>query len=138
MQVLFKKIETFVYSNVKVLTVIWALVILSLCAIPGQYIPSTTWFELVSFDKWVHASIFFILTTFCIVFIFKTNKSLLYIFIAALLCILYGASIEVMQAKLFSHRSADVYDFIANSFGCLVALAFYKKINKRVQLLRVT
>lgn len=135
---LLKKIESLIYLNVKNLTIVWALVILSLCAIPGQYIPSTTWFELVSFDKWVHASIFFILTALCIVFIFKTNKKLLYIFIATLLCILYGGSIEVMQAKLFSHRSADVYDFIANSFGCLVALGLYKKIHKRVQFLRLS
>jgi hypothetical protein len=133
---LLKKIESLIYLNVKILTILWALIILSLCAIPGQYIPSTSWFELVSFDKWVHASIFFILTSLCIVFIFKTNKKVLYIFIAALLCILYGGSIELMQAKLFSHRSADVYDFIANSFGCLVAVGFYKKINKRIETFR--
>ena len=43
------------------LSAIWALVIFGLCSMPGAYIPSVTWLELLSFDKWVHAGVFFIL-----------------------------------------------------------------------------
>jgi hypothetical protein len=35
-----------------------------------------------------------------------------------------------MQAKFFSNRSADWQDFAANTFGCLVAVALYKKLKK--------
>ena len=40
------------------LTVTWALLIFGLCAMPGRFIPSVSWLELLSFDKWVHAGIF--------------------------------------------------------------------------------
>jgi hypothetical protein len=32
-----------------------------------------------------------------------------------------------MKAKIFSQRSGDWLDFIANSFGCLLALLFFWK-----------
>jgi len=37
-----------------------------------------------------------------------------------------------MQAKVFSDRSADWFDVIANTFGCLVALLLRSKINRLV------
>lgn len=107
---------------------IWALIIFGLCSMPGRFIPTTSWLELVSFDKWVHAGIFFVLASllFCGAGIHNKNQSLIYVF--ALAAILYGGLLEIMQAKVFSERSADWQDFIANSFGCLVALAARKPI----------
>jgi VanZ family protein len=44
------------------------------------------------------------------------------------LCVAYGGMLEIMQATVFSNRSGDWLDFIANSFGCLMGLVvFYKK-----------
>jgi hypothetical protein len=37
----------------------------------------------------------------------------------------------------FSERSADWFDFIANSFGCLMALLLYAPLSKRIKFLRV-
>jgi hypothetical protein len=45
-------------------------------------------------------------------------------------CVCYGAALEWMQANLFSNRSSDWKDMVANSFGCLVALLLIKKIRK--------
>lgn len=107
---------------------VWALVILVLCAIPGRDIPHVGWLEALSFDKWVHAGVFFILELFSIrALLFSqpirtTKKARLY---TVPIAILYGGLLEFMQEALFSERSADVYDFIANSFGVIVAALTY-------------
>jgi hypothetical protein len=105
--------------------IIWFFVILGLCSMPGQYIPSTDFFELLKFEKWVHAGIFYVLMLLCLNLIYKNNLSNVYIYLFLLLCIIYGGLLEIMQAKLFSNRSADVLDFIANSFGCIVSFIFH-------------
>lgn len=53
----------------------------------------------------------------------------LYLF--SILCIFYGGILEIFQAIVFSHRSADYLDFIANSFGCILALIVYEFILKK-------
>lgn len=109
------------------LSIIWALLIFALCSMPGSYIPSISWLEILSFDKWVHAGVFFILVSL-IGFAVKTHQQstgLFYFYV--ILSIVYGASLELMQATLFSERSADWYDIIANSFGCLLAPVLLNK-----------
>lgn len=114
---------------------LWALLILILCGIPGRDIPHISFLELLSFDKFVHASIFLILISLSIrgfllqtrfLILQKQAKSL-----SLLFCITYGGLLEIMQGTLFEERSADVYDFIANSFGCIIGLLSYKWFEKK-------
>ena len=108
--------------------VLWTLIIFILCCTPGQYIPTTNWLELLSFDKFVHASIFFVLTCLWLISLLKINKlSNLSIILILLSCMLYGGLLEIMQATVFSNRSGDWLDFIANSFGCLMGFWFFNK-----------
>mgnify|MGYP001302378814 CR=1 FL=1 len=108
--------------------VLWTLIIFILCCTPGQYIPTTNWLELLSFDKFVHASIFFVLTCLWLISLLKINKlSNLSIILILLSCVLYGGLLEIMQATVFSNRSGDWLDFIANSFGCLMGFWFFNK-----------
>ena len=108
--------------------ILWTLIIFVLCCTPGQYIPTTNWLELLSFDKFVHASIFFVLTCLWLISFLKINKlSNLSIILILLSCALYGGLLEVMQATVFSNRSGDWLDFIANSFGCLMGFWFFNK-----------
>lgn len=110
----------------------WAIVIFILCATPGRYIPSVSWLELLSFDKWVHAGVFFVLVSLFGIAVqaHRQSRNIFYLFF--LLSVLYGGALEIMQAKVFSERSADWYDMIANSFGCLMGLLFNGKLNKVV------
>ena len=121
-------LKKFLLEYSTIITIAWALVIFILCATPGQYIPSTNWLELLSFDKFVHASLFFVLS--CLFFVvgikYKQPKTLFVFYF--LLCVLYGGLLEIMQAKCFSNRSADWKDFVANSFGCILAVLFLKKL----------
>ncbi len=109
-------------------SVVWTLVIFGLCSTPGKYVPSAHWLDLLSFDKLVHASMFFILSSlWFIYFISKqaiSNRNIVFILVA---CIAYGGLLEIMQATLFSQRSGDWFDFIANSIGCLLAFLIFKR-----------
>jgi hypothetical protein len=51
-------------------------------------------------------------------------------FVFFLLSIIYGGALEIMQATLFTQRTADWQDFVANSFGCLMALLFFRKLRR--------
>jgi VanZ family protein len=107
---------------------VWTLIILILCSTPGRFIPSSNWLDLLSFDKFVHASIFF--TLCCLWFLFLIHKQKVktgYIVIVLLCCESYGGLLEIMQSTIFSERAGDWLDFIANSFGCLMALVFFLK-----------
>lgn len=108
--------------------IVWTLIIFILCCTPGKYVPTAHWLELLSFDKFVHASIFFTLTFLWLLVGFKKNKlSLSFMIFIIIACIGYGGLLEIMQAKVFSERSGDWLDFIANSFGCLMGLWFFSK-----------
>lgn len=105
---------------------LWALVILWLCAIPGQDLPDWT---LLTFDKAGHAGIFFILTVLLFWGFFKQEeKSFLkkyFLVCSILITVIYGGATELMQQYLFENRTADIMDFLANAIGSLFALPVY-------------
>jgi len=112
----------------------WTVIIFILCATPGNYIPSANWLDLLSFDKFVHASIFFVLVCTWVLHFYRINRmSNIMLSIIVGSCMMYGGLLEIMQANVFSHRSGDWLDFIANSFGCIMGILFCMKrlrINK--------
>lgn len=115
--------------------ILWALLILILCGIPGKDIPHISFLELLSFDKFVHAGIFFVLLLLAVRgFLVQSNfpqLKKLAKFIALLICIVYGGSLEIMQGTLFVDRSADVFDFIANAFGATMGVLVYDWMEKK-------
>jgi len=117
----------------------WTIVIFILCSMPGKAIPKVNWLELLSFDKFVHASIFFIEELLLIrALIHLAENSFLYKnykWASALFCIAYGGSLEVMQYTIFSERSGDILDFIANSTGVIAGLFLYKPLAEKIRWL---
>jgi VanZ family protein len=115
-------------------SMLWALVILILCGMPGKDIPHISFLELLSFDKFVHASIFCVLILLTVRgFLMQTRFLKLQHsakIIAFVICVIYGGSLEIMQGTICVDRSMDIYDFIANTFGCTMGLIFYSKIEK--------
>lgn len=96
---------------------LWALFILVLCLIPGKDLPKVWWAEILSFDKWVHTGVFCVL-------VILAHQGLRDVFTARwrtprifLVCLAYGALLEVMQGTLMVDRYAEVADFLANAFG---------------------
>lgn len=123
-------LKNLIYKNSPVFAFLWATIIFALCATPGQFIPSANWLELLSFDKWVHATMFFILCSLLFLVILKYDLSKLWMIVFFVSGVLYGGLLEIMQAKCFTNRSADWQDFVANSFGCVVAILVFKKLKK--------
>lgn len=107
---------------------LWAVFIFILCATPGQYIPSLSWLELLSFDKFVHLSIFFVQCSLLFLISIKYNQGLPFIIVYFIVAMVYGLLLELMQARIFSNRSADLNDVIANTTGCVLALILFKKL----------
>lgn len=114
---------------------LWAFLILVLCGIPGRDIPHFSFLEMLSFDKFVHAALFFILIVLFIRGFSQQNDSRFIKTyprsIAFAFCIVYGGALELMQDAVFEERSADVFDFIANSFGSVTGLIFYFPVNRK-------
>ncbi len=121
----------FIFYKIPLLS--WAIFILILCSTPGNKIPHISWLKLLSFDKFVHATVFFILN---VLFIRSLNNNTLHQkILVSLVCISYGGILEILQSVLFEERSGDVFDFIANSFGVILAFFLFKKIKERFNFL---
>jgi hypothetical protein len=106
---------------------------------PGKAIPKINWLELLSFDKFVHASIFFVEQILLMrVLISLSDATFLkknYKWISVLFCVSYGGSLELMQYYVFSERSGDVLDFVANSTGCIAGLFLFNPLAKKIKWL---
>ncbi len=116
----------------KLLFVFWTILIFTLCSIPGKAIPNISWLELISFDKFVHATLFFIEQFLLMRAIQpKSGSQILY---ALVFCVLYGGALELMQYYIFPSRSGDWLDFVANSFGAGASAAYIGR--KRIKKIR--
>ena len=115
---------------------LWALVILILCGIPGKDLPHSDFLDLLNFDKLVHAGIFFVLVLLLIhgfrkqvTFPMLQKHAGIFVFVFA---VAYGGLMEVMQGALFKDRSPDINDFIANSFGCAVGWLLFNFFDRKI------
>lgn len=118
---------------------LWALIILALCAMPGKDIPHVSWLEVLAFDKWVHAGIFFVLAVLIIramKFTWIRVAHFTAVLTALSFCVPYGGILEIMQGTMFADRSADVYDFIANSAGAILGAMLYRKLASRISFFK--
>lgn len=72
-------------------------------------------------DKLIHAFVFFI-EAILLMWGFKSQTKYdilkrMPAVITLIVCVVYGGLLEIMQGNFYTDRTADVYDFIANSFG---------------------
>ena len=51
--------------------------------------------------------------------------------IAFVICVVYGGLLEIMQGTLCQGRTADIYDFVADSVGVAAGLLLYNWIEKK-------
>jgi len=115
---------------------LWAVFILILYGLPGHDFPDLSFWELLSFDKFIHAFMFAVLVLLLIVG-FKKQYSFIglrydSIKIAVIVAFIYGSLLEFFQEILFVERYSDWLDFTANSAGCLLGVAgFYLVYGKQ-------
>lgn len=116
--------------------ILWALLILILCSIPGKDIPSIGWLQILSPDKWVHAAVFFVQYLLLMLAFSKEFIDKFWLFAAhwwaVILSLFYAVLTEVYQHLFLPDRFGDVYDFIANAVGVVVGVWFYYRYGERV------
>ena len=108
----------------------WAVIILILTVLPGNYFPQiSSFWELLSLDKLIHVSIFAVFSLLLIRGFKKQNK---YLFLLSnykasglFVGIIYGSLTEIIQYILNNGRHYSLYDFLANSIGCIVGLVLF-------------
>ena len=111
--------------------ILWALLILFLCSIPGRDLPAAGWMDLVSFDKWAHFALFAVQMGLLLHAIRKQYSAYprrfderWYWFGAV---IIYGGLTEGYQHWFLEDRTADIYDFVANTAGALAGWWIYER-----------
>jgi VanZ family protein len=108
--------------------IVWTLVILVLCNIeipqgdqPNIFFPG--------FDKVAHLGFFYVLTILLFYGKIKYQENYsfrsLTIVKVILITTFIGGGIEILQWKVFTHRSAEWWDFICDMLGCLMGVVSY-------------
>ncbi len=96
----------------------WTVIILVLCLIPGNNLPEVKLWEHT--DKLIHFTLFFVLQ------MLWGAAFPAYKFKILLLASVYGIAIELIQHNYIPFRSFDVWDWVADTAGALVASIIFK------------
>lgn len=128
----------FIRQNV--LAILWSIIIIILCSIPGQEFPDTSFLDIPQLDKIIHFCLYFILSILTVKgFYTQDYISFLakysYAF-AVVYSICLGIIIELLQHYFIPFRAGDVYDVFANVGGSITGTLFiYYKLIPRYFLL---
>lgn len=115
-------------------SLVWATIILILCGLPGDEVNKVKFIDIPYLDKFVHLSLYLVFTLLLISDINSKRKnydiSVKKIAIAAFIAIVYGIVIEILQKYLFVNRGAEIWDFVANTIGVVIAIFCYRWVNR--------
>ena len=120
------------FIRYNLLTIMWSIIIIVLCSIPGQEFPDTSFLDIAHIDKIVHFGLYFILSVVAIKGFSIQNKINRVANSPFLYTILYsiflGIIIELLQYSVIPFRQGDIYDVLANAVGsvCGVLLVYYR------------
>ncbi|MFK7755797.1 MAG: VanZ family protein [Flavobacteriales bacterium] len=113
-----------------IFTIFWAVSILVLYGIPGSSIPKVDFWSSLGPDKVAHCIIFLVLMCSLSFSVFKQSKYPALrrktIRNSALVCLVYGIMLELMQSVLFTERYTDILDGLANAAGVLLGIVILK------------
>jgi len=108
-----------------VLACLWTLFIITASLISLEKAPKI---HIAHLDKVVHTMFYFLFVVLWLLAL-KPKKRFIVFGIALLL----GGIIELLQGEMHFHRSADIFDFLANSIGATLGIL---AINKIILLLK--
>lgn len=108
--------------------ILWGAMIFVLCMLPGKSLPRWDWTDIFSFDKFVHFTLFGILTGLLLRgYLKKEGTMTIYTFtktafLVATLCGCYGWFTELCQAWFTYDRKFEILDGIADMTGAFAAM----------------
>lgn len=106
--------------------VLWFIFMCVLFFIPGGDLPGGGFFEKHHIDKLAHFVLFFMLVVFFCVPILKSSlpaqRKLQLMVGFAVLAVWFGIMTEFIQGRYIPKRAFDLWDWLADTFGVVVAL----------------
>lgn len=114
---------------------VWAIFILILCGIPGKHIPEITFWKWLKWDKVTHLALFGMQAYLLLrADRLQQGKKLTLLRIRGwvTLAIFYGAVIEILQLTVFTGRSADYRDAIANGLGAILGMIAFRYLEEKM------
>jgi len=116
------------------LGIIWSLVIIGVCIIPGSNLPKTSFLDSFGLDKVLHAFFYVVLMFFVTKGLLKKAKYSISrnaaITFSFLYCFALGVGVEFLQSSIVTGRTGDIYDIIANNIGALAGVFVMSKSTK--------
>lgn len=111
-----------------ILGIIWSLVILIVCLMPGDNLPGSSFLSFVGMDKLIHGFLYAVLMVLVgkgLINQFDISSSKTKTLVVAFLyCFFLGAGIEFLQSGFVVGRSGDILDVLANNIGALIGVLF--------------
>ena len=119
----------------------WSLLTLLLMGLPGNVFPEiVSFWDWLSPDKVVHLFIFGTLS-FLILLGFReelqAGKRRKYIVLAVMISLLYGVFTEFLQYYVFTGRSGNVYDALADGFGAIFGWLLYEPLMRLLKKMKL-
>lgn len=119
------------------------IIFLATCILGSDQLPQMP--PTLPWDKIAHAGMFFLLSAVCYYDYYSLRNGKVsvgrWLFWCFLIPVVYGASIELLQRYVFTTRSAELADFIADVIGSLIAtivaiyyLKYRDKLKKNLSL----
>lgn len=108
--------------------ILWIILILVLCTLPGNDIPSNSFLDKIHFDKFVHFGLFGGIVLFLSLGIYQQKKyiSNSTLWLLVLIAAGYGLAIEFIQKYWAINRSFDMYDLVADTLGAIAGIWVFK------------
>lgn len=125
------KLINFLISYYKSLVIF--LMILYASIVPSPEIEKVKWLNIPNIDKPVHFIMYF---TFAFILIYDLLKSKPYFsnvkiyFISFLTAVFYGGVLEILQSIATKSRSGDIFDFLFDTSGALLAILLWWLLKK--------
>jgi VanZ family protein len=125
------------FKNYRV-TIGWGLAILILSLFPGQFLPGIPdFYQLFKPDKIIHLVLFGTLAYLLLQSILEQYGPVFFryygVVTSLLTGIIYGGLTEYLQHITRLNRSGNVYDFIANTLGCIIGAIVFLLLKKKAK-----
>ena len=106
--------------------IFWTLLILLVCLMPGDNLPSTSFLSFKGADKLIHFTLYLVLFIFVgkglVNYFDSSYSSNRIILIAFLYCLFLGVGVEFLQSVFVAGRSGDFFDVLSNAMGASVGI----------------
>ena len=112
----------------------YSVVVTIVFLVPAKQVPSLFDFY-IPIDKLVHIFIFLVLSFLWLAYIDRvlTNTKPIVLFLALLVCLLYGIIIEVSKELFVRSRKAEALDVLADLFGASIGLFLFWNFKDRIK-----